>query len=276
MKESNLHSIEVLASNGNIEELKKLFEFKYTQSEIDAALENAIAYSQIQTAEYLLLLGATLSSNDYNGVYYAVHNNELEGLKFAISKGVDININYGMLLNVGIETAINTKNVRLVKWLLTNGANPILLTKTSLELVDQWGNAELKAVIKDAQNQQKVTIIESWKLSVGNQILADIRHSLNGLNSGTVLKSEATGLTWKVVSRIIYQQSENQKRFSNEIEHFLHFSFRPVENLEKFRQDIHRKEASGIYQYAIQPIDHEKKPENGEPLFVQQTVSVNN
>jgi hypothetical protein len=132
-----------------------------------------------------------------------------------------------------------------------------------------------QVIVLDTQNQQKVTIIESWKLSVRNQILADIQHSLNGLNSDTVLKSNSTGLTWKVVSRIIFQQVDNQKRFTNEIEHFQHFVFRPIENLEKFRQDIHKKEASGIHQYAIRPIGHEEKPKNGETLFVQQMISTN-
>jgi hypothetical protein len=91
MEEPRNLEIERFAGNGNIAELKKLFGTAYTQQDIDIALENAIAYSQIQTAEYLLFLGADFATNGYNGVYYAVHNNELEGLKFAISKGVDVN-----------------------------------------------------------------------------------------------------------------------------------------------------------------------------------------
>ena len=89
-----------------------------------------------------------------------------------------------------------------------------------------------------------------------NEILADIEHSLNGLNSETVLRSDLTGLTWKVVSRIIFQQVENQKRFPTETDHFQHFVFRSMENMEKFRQDIQKKDSSGIHQYAIQPIGH--------------------
>ena len=44
-------NIEILAGNGNIDELKKVLELGHTQSEIDKAYENAIAYSQIATAE---------------------------------------------------------------------------------------------------------------------------------------------------------------------------------------------------------------------------------
>ena len=136
--------IEIYAGAGNIEEIKKLFELGFTKSEIDSALENAIAYSKIEMAEYLLLVGADIS----NDVYYAAHNNELEGLKFAINKGVDINVENGMLLNTSIETATNTKDIVLVQWLLDNGADPNLLTKKSLWLVNTYGNNELKNLIK--------------------------------------------------------------------------------------------------------------------------------
>ena len=145
------NQIETLAGDGNIEKLKMLFAPGYTQSEIDTALENAIAYSQIETAEYLLSLGANLSGCGYNGVYYAVHNNELEGLKFAIAKGVDINIENGMLINTSIVTATNTKRTEIVKWLLDNGANPKLLSQQSLNLVDNYGTEELKILIRSVK-----------------------------------------------------------------------------------------------------------------------------
>lgn len=151
MEESRIHKIEVFAGDGNIAELKKLFEPGYTQLEIDVALENAVAYSQIQTAEYLLLLGADFSNYDYQGTYYAVHNNELEGLKFAISNGVDINIRNGVLLNTAIETARNTMNTEIVEYLINNGANTSLMTKQTIDLAMKWGNEELKAIIRAEQ-----------------------------------------------------------------------------------------------------------------------------
>ena len=153
MEGARIQKIEVFAGDGNIAELKKLFEPEYTQQEVDVALENAITYSQIQTAEYLLLLGADFSNYGYQGVYYAVHNNELEGIKFAISKGVDINMGNGMLLNVGVETAINTKSVELVEWLISNGANANLLSRKTINSAMEWGNGELKAIIENAQQK---------------------------------------------------------------------------------------------------------------------------
>jgi len=114
-----------------------------------------------------------------------------------------------------------------------------------------------------------IRIIDSWKLSARNDIVADIQHSLNGLGAETVLRSDARGLTWRVVARIIFQQVIGQKQFIGETKHFQHFVFRPIENLEKFVRDIQEKESLGIYQYAIQPIGHDKKPENGEILRIE-------
>lgn len=149
--ESRRTRIEILAGDGNTNALKQLFGAGYTQFEIDAALDNAVAYSQIQTAEYLLSLGADFSHYGYNGVYYAAHNNELEGLKFAITKGVSVNVKQGMLLNTAITTAINIKSIELIKWLLDNGADPKHLTAQSLKLVADYGTNELKALIKNAK-----------------------------------------------------------------------------------------------------------------------------
>lgn len=139
MEESRISKIQVLAGDGNLTGLTKLLENGYTQLEIDVALENAIVYSQIGIADYLLSLGADFSNYDYQGVYYAAHNNELEGLKFAISKGVDINIRNGMLLNVVMETAQDTKSNELVEWLISNGANTSLLTKKTIDWAMKWG-----------------------------------------------------------------------------------------------------------------------------------------
>jgi hypothetical protein len=148
--ESRQTKIEILAGDGNIVDLMKILEPDHTQLEIDIALENAIACSQIKTAEYLLFLGADISSHDCNGAYYAAHNNELKGLKFAIENGVDINVDNGMLLNTGIITAINTKDIELIKWLFDNGANPKLLTTQCLKIVVEFGTNELKTLIKNA------------------------------------------------------------------------------------------------------------------------------
>ncbi len=142
-------NIEILAGKGELDQLKHLLGESFTQLEIDVALENAIAYSQIQTADYLLTLGADFANYNYQGVYYAIQNDEMDGLKYAISKGVDINVNNGMPINTSIYTAINTKDTSIVKWLIDNGADLTYLTKDTLSIADKFGPQELKDLLKN-------------------------------------------------------------------------------------------------------------------------------
>jgi uncharacterized protein len=162
MEKSRLPTIQTLAGDGNIEELKKILGSNYTQTELNDAFEMSIAYSQIQIAEYLLTLGAEFSYNDYEGVYYAAHNNKLEGLKFSISNGVDINVNDGMLLKTSIQTATNTKEIKIVEWLLDNGANPKHLTKSLLQVVNNYGTDELKKLITNARKSSLQNSRRTW------------------------------------------------------------------------------------------------------------------
>ncbi len=133
MEESRQYLIERLSGDGKLEELKELLGSEYSQLEIDVALENAIAYSKIGTAKFLISIGADISNYDYQGVYYAVHNNELEGVKFSIGQGVNVNINNGQLLNTSIITAYNEKDTSILKWLLKNGADISLIDKRTLK-----------------------------------------------------------------------------------------------------------------------------------------------
>ena len=145
--ESRETQIEILAGDGNLTELKKIFDSGYSQLELDVALENAIAYSRIKMAEYLIELGADFSNYDYQGTYYAVHNNQLEGLKFAIERGVNVNINEGQLLNTAIVTVYNTKDPTTLNYLLEKGADLKFLSK---KIMDAFGNSEIKEIIKNA------------------------------------------------------------------------------------------------------------------------------
>ena len=152
--DNRLTQIEIFAGNGNLIELKEILGSGYSQLEIDVALENAIAYSQIETADYLLELGADFSNYNYQGVYYTAHNNELKGLKYAVKKGVDINVNNGMLLNTSIVTFINMKEIDMIKWLLENGADTKYLSDDSKDLIDRYGTDELIGLIKNATQQR--------------------------------------------------------------------------------------------------------------------------
>lgn len=153
------YQIEDLAGAGKLEELRELLEPTHSQLEIDVALENAIAYSRIEVAKYLIKLGANIANYNYQGVYYAVHNNEIEGLKFSIKQGVDVNIRNGSLINTSIETASNSGDCQILKWLLDNGANRKLITRNSKYLAKRYGTLELQELVKGNTNKNLKVIV---------------------------------------------------------------------------------------------------------------------
>ncbi|AOW19332.1 hypothetical protein LPB138_00940 [Urechidicola croceus] len=260
--------IEILAGDGNLTELKKIFDSGYSQLELDVALENAIAYSRIKTADYLLELGADFSNYDYQGIYYAAHNNELSGMKYAIAKGVDINVNNGMLLNTAIVTFTNTKDIEMIKWLMENGADRNHLTESSIDLIERYGTDELKSII-DTPTKKTVKIIDSWNIT-GFGIIAELENIHDGITKGTKLKSQETGLTWIVESRIVETLAiDSLKRFPNETETPMHLNFKSVSKLENAKETIIKKNRNRVFKYRLKPSKQNEKPKNGEILLIE-------
>ena len=160
------YQIQDLAGDGKLDKLKQLLEPTHTQLELDIALENAIAYSRIEVAEYLIELGADFSNYNYQGVYYAVHNNELKGLEFSVTNGVDVNILNGSLINTSIETAMNTRDCSILKWLLSHGANPRLISRASKRIARRHGTIELQRNVEDATKNTNLKIIGIYTIGI--------------------------------------------------------------------------------------------------------------
>lgn len=147
MENSRQFYLDKYAGDGNLEEIKNILNSGFSQFEIDSALSNAIAFSKIEIAEYLINIGANISWGNFEGVYFAVNNNEIEGLKYSISKGVKINFNHGMILNTSILTYINTNSIEITKWIIENGADVKLLSKNSIDLINKYGNDYLRGIL---------------------------------------------------------------------------------------------------------------------------------
>jgi hypothetical protein len=188
--------IEQLAGDGELEELKKLLEPTNSQPELDVALTNAIAYSRLGVAKCLLELGANIESLNYEGVYYAVHNNELEGLKFSVDQGVDVNILKGSLINTSIETAMNTGDCEILKWLLANGANPKLISRNSKRIAKRHGTLELQQIVKDATESRNLKIVGAYALGITCLVLFFMMKNSTALNE-FLDKAERTRADWK-------------------------------------------------------------------------------
>ena len=144
MSEHRLTKIETLASDGLLTELRAFLGANFSQLEIDTGLSIAVAYSHIDTARHLLAIGADLNWADAQGAYYAAHNNELEGLRFAITNGVDVNVGDGSLLNTAVVTAYNEDDITIIHWLLENGADTSLLKK---DIIESFGSPQIEKLI---------------------------------------------------------------------------------------------------------------------------------
>ena len=99
-----------------------------------------------------------------------------------------------------------------------------------------------------------IQVIDSWNLtSIG--IIAELKHQLNGLTTGSIIKSQSTNKEWRVRKRILYNHTfDKQKKFLNERTTYSHLSFDNAEKLTISAQNIIDKEEQNIFQYQLQPI----------------------
>jgi hypothetical protein len=114
----------------------------------------------------------------------------------------------------------------------------------------------------------KVLILESF-LMKGRGILAEMQHSENGLKQGTVLHSAQTGLSWEVKERVLMDHVLNiQKIFENESTSMMFLKFASQEKRDESIRKLQEKEASGIFQYYLMPLNHKQRP-GKEELTIQ-------
>lgn len=117
-------------------------------------------------------------------------------------------------------------------------------------------------IIKDT-----ILVINSWELrTIG--IIAELNHELNGLPADSILKSTSTGNKWRVLNRVLFNNSiDEQKKLSNETITHLHLSFGNIENMEASKEQILEKEKQNTFQYQLEAIGSHSKPEQNDVLM---------
>jgi hypothetical protein len=116
-------------------------------------------------------------------------------------------------------------------------------------------------------NTQTILVIESWDINAFG-VIAELKHNLDGLTSGTIVKSISTGLEWQVKNRVLFYHALNkQKTFPNELTTYIHASFASIEKQVASAQNIIDKEEKDIFQYHLQPMEHSLKLKIGEMLI---------
>lgn len=116
-------------------------------------------------------------------------------------------------------------------------------------------------------NLETIKVVDSWSIT-SVEIIAELKHNLNGLESGSIIKSQLRDLEWKIEKRILfYHVIEKQKKFPNEITTYIHSVFESAEKQIASTKDILEKEEENIFQYRLQALGHSSKPQKGEILI---------
>lgn len=119
---------------------------------------------------------------------------------------------------------------------------------------------------------QIIEVIDSWDLT-SRGIIADLRHQLEGLPPGSIIKSQTTGKEWRVNNRILFHHTlYKQRKFPNEITTYIRLSFASVDNMLASEKKILEREKQNIFQYQLQAVGHNSKPIVREVLLSITTV----
>lgn len=112
-------------------------------------------------------------------------------------------------------------------------------------------------------------ITENTLKITGRGLIVDLRHFEKGLPKDIELTSEKSGLTWKIIARVLFDHAIHEQRiFESESTEFMLMRFDNQEKELKSINGIKEREAQNIFQYFLKPIDHEQKPEDGEKLKI--------
>ncbi|MTI20967.1 hypothetical protein E1176_08030 [Fulvivirga sp. RKSG066] len=103
----------------------------------------------------------------------------------------------------------------------------------------------------------------------GRGVVVELQHYQQGLEKGTLLTSEYSGLSWKVKARILFDHAEGkQVIFKNESTEYLLLRFNNSQKRGQSLEVIKKKESNNIFHYYLKPIEHSNKPPDREKLTI--------
>ena len=84
-----------------------------------------------------------MGHGDWKDMFLAVQNNDIELVRYYISKGIDLNYQHPEFMTSPLVESIRCRNLEMIKFLLNNGALPHLKEveslKTPLEIAKDAG-----------------------------------------------------------------------------------------------------------------------------------------
>lgn len=110
---------------------------------------------------------------------------------------------------------------------------------------------------------------DSFKIT-GRGIFLELQHSEQGLTKDTTLISENSEKKWLVKVRVLFEHAVHEQRlFENESTDYILMKFNSLEKRQASINAIKEREFNNIYQYLVQPVDHDEKPKQGEKLNIK-------
>ncbi|MFK7952394.1 MAG: ankyrin repeat domain-containing protein [Ekhidna sp.] len=97
---------------------------------------------------------AWIRSGDFKGFIHSVMKEDMDGVAYYISIGMDVNFLHPEIMTNPLIEATKMGNLEIAKLLLENGADP--------EIVSQIGESAIK-IAKESQNKEVITLLMSKK-----------------------------------------------------------------------------------------------------------------
>ena len=107
------------ACEGDLTAVESFLTKGVEENQLNEAFSCAVGYGHIDVAELLLRHGASFEAWSHDAVYWACHNGNEAGVRWALSNGVDINVQNGMILS----TSIYHMSDDFIQWLISAGAD---------------------------------------------------------------------------------------------------------------------------------------------------------
>lgn len=95
-----------------------------------------------------------IRSGDFKGFIHSVMNEDIDGVAYYISIGMDVNFLHPEIMTNPLIEATKIGNIEIAKLLLDNGADP--------EIVSQIGESSLK-IAKGSKNKEMNSLLMSKK-----------------------------------------------------------------------------------------------------------------
>lgn len=116
------------------------------------------------------------------------------------------------------------------------------------------------------EESKSILVKNCWVISALGTV-AELRHEMDGLQGGLVVRSLTNGREWRVKARIIFSHTlGRQKEFPGETVANSFLSFSSLEKQAASAEGILRQEADRIFQYQLQPVGHNERLRQGELL----------